>query len=142
MNDEERKAWDETLSTASEAYTQALKEIENEQETFWNGLTEDQRLMTFCAVVRRIHKAKFGEMTSYRGTLYGVFGFGMESYVQAQDAGYLDIHNLEYETVDECVSVIQNAVDQRIPASEYAELIKKHFENRRNEARTAGNTNS
>ena len=135
MNDEERKAWDETLAKASEAYTQALKEIENEQEEYWNGLTEEQRLMTFCAVVRRIHKAKFDEMTSYRGTLYSVFGFGMESYVQAQDAGYLDIHNIEYETVDECVSVVKNAVDQRIPASEYAEMIKKHFESKRNEAR-------
>jgi hypothetical protein len=140
MNKDDKKSLIESLQDISEVFNQAMKELEQEQEAYWDSLTEDQRLSVFCAVVRRIHKALFVEKTSYRGTLYDVFGFGMESYVQAQVAGYIDIHNLEYETVDECVSVVQRAVDQRIPASEYAELIKTHFENKRNETRNAGNT--
>lgn len=141
MNDEEKKSLMESLDNVREMFTQALKDIETDQEAYWNSLTEEQRLMAFCAVVRRIHKAKFSEMTSYRGTLYSVFGFGIESYVQAQDAGYLDIHNLEYDTVDDCMSVVKNAVDQGIPASEYVELIKEHFENKRNEARNRKDQN-
>jgi hypothetical protein len=136
MNKDDKKSLLDSLQDISEVFNQAMKEIEQEQEEFWNSLTEDQRLMAFCSVVRRIHTARFTKRSSYRGTLYDVFGFGMESYVQAQDAGYLDIHNLEYNTIDECISVVKNAVDQRIPASEYAELIKKHFENKRNESRT------
>jgi hypothetical protein len=140
MDNENKKSLLESLESISEVFNQAMKEIEQDQETYWNSLTEDQRLAVFCAVVRRIHKALFVEKTSYRGTLYNVFEFGMESYVQAQDAGYIDIHNLEYNTVDECVSVVQRAVDQGIPAGEYAELIKTHFENKRNETRNPGNT--
>jgi hypothetical protein len=136
MDNENKKSLLDSLQEISEVFNQAMKEIEQEQEEFWNGLTEEQRLMAFCSVVRRIHTARFTKRSSYRGTLYDVFGFGMESYVQAQDAGYLDIHNLEYNTIDECISVVKNAVDQRIPASEYAELIKNHFENKRNESRT------
>jgi hypothetical protein len=140
MDNENKKSLLESLESISEVFNQAMKEIEQDQEAYWNSLTEDQRLSVFCAVVRRIHKALFVKNSSYRGTLYDVFGFGMESYVQAQVAGYIDIHNLEYETVDECVSVVKNAVNQGIPASEYAELIKTHFENKRNETRNSGNT--
>jgi hypothetical protein len=93
MDNEDKKPLFNALQESSEMFTQLMKEIEQEQEEFWNGLTEQQRLMAFCSVVRRIHQAEFVEKTSYRGTLYGVFDFGMESYVQAQDAGYLDIHN-------------------------------------------------
>jgi hypothetical protein len=128
MNEDNKKSPLESLESVWEVFNQAMKEIEQEQEEFWNGLTDEQRLMAFCSVVRRIHKARFTERSSYRGTLYGVFGFGIESYVQAQDAGYLDIHNLEYNTVDECISVVQAAIDKDIPTSEYADLIRKHFD--------------
>jgi hypothetical protein len=84
----------ENLSEASDQLTQALKEIENEQEEYWNTMTKEQQLMVFCAVVRRIHRAELVEQRSYRGVLYDAFDFGIESYVRAQDAGYLEIHNL------------------------------------------------
>jgi hypothetical protein len=127
------------LQEAGEDLSAALKGIEQEQEAYWHSLTQEQRLMAFCAVVRRIHRAEIVEHRSYRGSLYDVFGFGFEAYIQAQDAGYMDIHNLEYDTVDECVTVIQEAVDQRVPASEYADLIQKYFEDKRNAPRNTSN---
>lgn len=81
------------LQDISKIFNEAMKEIENQQEEYWNSLTKDQQLKVFCAVVRRIFKGEIEEKGSYRWVLYNVFGFGPESYVQAQDAGYLAIHN-------------------------------------------------
>lgn len=115
------------------------------QTDFWNDLTKDQQLMAFCYVVHTLRKAELEDNHSYRGVLYNAFGFDLDSYVCAQVSGFLDLHNaiyseadlqqvkhqavqnLEYETVNRCVAVIQNAVDQRIPASEYVKLLKQHF---------------
>lgn len=81
------------LEEISKIFNDAMKEIENKQEEYWNSLTKDQQLMVFCAVVRRIFKGEIENKGTYRWVLYNVFGFGTESYVQAQDAGYLAIHN-------------------------------------------------
>ena len=51
------------------------------------------QLKAFCAVVRRIHKGELEDRGTYRHILYSVFGFGPESYAQAQDAGYFVLHN-------------------------------------------------
>ena len=91
MNEEK-----DSLQTLPEFYEQFnawMKDIENQQEEYWNSLTKDQQLMVFCAVVRRIKKGELDDKGSYRYILYQVFGFGEESYVQAQDAGYLELHN-------------------------------------------------
>lgn len=83
----------QALADSSKVYMEVMKEIENEQEEFWNSLTPDQQIMCFCAVSRRIHKGEIEDRGSYRWVLYDVFGFGPEAYAQAQDAGYLAIHN-------------------------------------------------
>jgi hypothetical protein len=129
-----------SLQEVSEVFNAALREIEDQQEAYWASLTHDQQLSVFCSVVRRIHRAEITERTSYRGALYGVFGFGPEAYVQAQEAGYLDIHNLQYDTIEQCVAVVQNAVAQRIPASEYVGLIRGHFEKIRQGENDTGNS--
>jgi hypothetical protein len=74
-------------------YQEAMESFEKEQEEYWNSLTKEQQLKAFCAVVRRIYKGELVDQGSYRYVLYDVFGFGPEAYTQAQDAGYLDIHN-------------------------------------------------
>ena len=83
----------QALADSSKVFIAAMKEIEDEQEEFWNSLTPDQQIMCFCAVSRRIHKGEIEDRGSYRWVLYDVFGFGPEAYAQAQDAGYLAIHN-------------------------------------------------
>ena len=92
MNKDQEAAM-QALHDIGEMFDQVMKDVETEQEDYWNSLTHDQQLMVFCSVVRRIHKGELKDKTSYRGILYDVFGFGMESYVQAQYAGYIDIHN-------------------------------------------------
>ncbi len=41
----------------SDQFTQIMKQIEDEQEQYWNSLSKDDQLKAFCAVVRRICKA-------------------------------------------------------------------------------------
>jgi alanyl-tRNA synthetase len=81
------------MQELSDQFNLVMKEIENEQEQYWNSLSKDDQLKAFCAVVRRICKAEMVDKGSYRYALYQVFGFGPESYIQAQDAGYLALHN-------------------------------------------------
>ena len=68
-------------------------ELEEDHEKFWNSLSKDDQLKAFCSVMRRLYRAELEEHGSYRYTLYDVFGFGPESYVQAQLSGFLAIHN-------------------------------------------------
>ena len=70
-----------------------MNKAKAEQEEYWNSLTEEQRLMAFCAVTRRIFDGEIQQRGSYRYVLYSVFGFGPEAYGLAQEAGYLTIHN-------------------------------------------------
>ena len=94
MSEEEKKisALD-ALSEFSDMFNEVMKTLEKEQEEYWNSLSHDEQLKAFCAVVRRIYKGEIEEKGSYRHVLYDVFGFGLESYAQAQLAGYLEIHN-------------------------------------------------
>ena len=77
----------------SDTYKSVMKEIENDQEQFWNSLSKEDQLKVFCAVSRRIFEGELKDKGTYRHILYQVFGFGTEAYIQALEAGYLAIHN-------------------------------------------------
>lgn len=81
------------LQDISNEFNQIMMEIEQEQETYWNSLTKEQQLQCFCAVVRRIYDGEIQQRGTYRYILYEIFGFGAESYTQAQLAGFLTLHN-------------------------------------------------
>lgn len=83
----------EAIEKIQTEMNQIIQEVEQEQEHFWESLTKEQQLKVFCAVVRRIYQGEIADKGSYRHVLYDVFGFGPESYVQAQAARYLEIHN-------------------------------------------------
>lgn len=83
------------------AFNEAMKYVEEEQEKYWNSLSEEEQLKVFCAVCRRIYKGEILDQRSYRGVLYDVFGFGPEAYGQAQVAGYLSIHNAIFTSEQE-----------------------------------------
>ena len=68
-------------------------ELEEDHDKFWNGLSKDDQLKAFCSVMRLLYKAELEEHGSYRYILYDVFGFGPESYAQAQVSGFLALHN-------------------------------------------------
>lgn len=83
----------ELMEQFSEEYSRILEVEEKAQEDFWNSLSKEDQLKCFCAVSRRILKGEISDRGSYRYVLYDIFGFGPEAYGQAQDAGYLAIHN-------------------------------------------------
>lgn len=70
-------------------------EVENEkrEEEVWDSLDYETQLDVFCAVIRKLHKGEIEDNQSYRGVLYDVFGFDLDSYVRAQCAGFLELHN-------------------------------------------------
>ena len=78
-------------------YQAAVKALEARQEEWWNSLTKEEQLNAFCAVSRRIYQGEIQAKGTYRYVLYDVFGFGPESYMAAQEAGYLAIHNSIYD---------------------------------------------
>ena len=84
------------LEESSKVFNQAMKELENKSEQYWNSLSKEQQLDAFCAISRRIYRGEIEEQGSYRYVLYQVFGFGPEAYAQAQCAGYLAVHNSIY----------------------------------------------
>lgn len=90
----------QALEETRDAFEEAFQLLHNEQEEYWNSLSKEDQLKVFCAVIRRIMKGDLVERRSYRGVLYGIFGFGPEAYGAAQDAGYLTIHNALYDWVD------------------------------------------
>lgn len=89
-----REEFFQALEEISKTFNEIMDSIKQEQEDYWNKLSEEDRLKVFCAVVRRIHDGELVKNHSYRGMLYDVFGFGPEAYVQAQMSGYMDIHNI------------------------------------------------
>ena len=89
------------LNEISDLFNEAMDVFKNEQEAYWNSLNKEDQLKAFCAVVRRIHKGDIVDKGSYRYVLYQVFGFGLESYAQAQDAGYLALHNSIFDSEHE-----------------------------------------
>lgn len=89
------------LAEASVAFNEAMKEIEADEESYWNSLSKEDQLKCFCAVIRRIYKGELEDRGSYRYVLYNTFGFGPEAYVSAQVAGYLTIHNILVDSQEE-----------------------------------------
>ena len=89
MNEQDKVSLDEI----SRAWNEAMQEIENASENYWNSLTKEQQLDAFCAVCRRIRRGDIVDKGTYRYVLYQIFEFGPEAYAPAQLAGYLDIHN-------------------------------------------------
>ena len=83
----------EEWAKASKAFNEAMKEIETEQEEWWDSLSTEDQIKAFCCISRRIYQGELVDHRSYRGMLYDVMDFGPEAYAQAQCAGYLEIHN-------------------------------------------------
>jgi DNA-binding transcriptional regulator YbjK len=90
-----------SMEEISDAFNEAVKVMEEQQEAYWNSLTKEQQLDVFCAVARRIHQGDMIDKGSYRYVLYQVFDFGPEAYMPAQMAGYLDIHNAIFTSEQE-----------------------------------------
>ena len=102
-------------------------ELEQDHDKFWNGLSKDDQLKAFCSVMRRLYKAEIEQRGSYRYTLYDVFGFGSESYAQAQVSGFLALHNAIWdgERLGELINKLEQRVVETMP--DRPEEVKQVF---------------
>jgi hypothetical protein len=83
----------DALAELSQEMEKSRKIYEHDNDTWWNGLTEQEREDAFYAVVKRIHKAELQDKGTYRWALYDVFGFDPGMYMRGMDCGYMSIHN-------------------------------------------------
>ena len=109
MNDNDQ-SFAEMLTIIREAQQEAESNYSNDADIFWNNLSEEQRLMAFYSVCKRIHQGEIQEQGSYRYVLYDVFGFGMESYGIGMACGYMDIHNSIFTAQE-----LENMKNENVP---------------------------
>lgn len=97
QSEQEQKAKREealqALADIGQEMEKARKIYEHDNETWWKGLTEQEREDAFYAVCKRIHEADIRSNGSYRFALYNVFGFDPGMYGRGMDCGYMAIHN-------------------------------------------------
>ena len=96
----EREAALQGLSDITQEFEKARKVYEHDLDTWWNGLTEEERQDAFYAVCKRIHKGDLVDNGSYRYVLYDTFGFDPGMYMRGMDCGYMAIHNAIFDGED------------------------------------------
>jgi len=94
-SDKEKKnnSLSKALSEMGELQEQSKSQYTANADAWWNNLSYDDKLKAFYSVCSRIHKGDFIEGKSYRGVLYDIFDFGLDSYSIGMMCGYLEIHN-------------------------------------------------
>jgi len=91
---------DKILNELSQTQAEYEKKYDEECESFWNGLSQDDKLMAFYSVVKRVHENDVKVRGTYRYGLYHIFGFGPVSYGIGMMCGYMDIHNLIFDGME------------------------------------------
>lgn len=94
-SDKEKKSTSisQALSEIAEIQQQSEFQYMTAADEWWNNLPYNEKLKAFYSVCKRIHKGDCVEGRSYRGVLYDIFDFGMDSYSIGMMCGYLEIHN-------------------------------------------------
>lgn len=113
----------DALHKLRESFNEAIEHEKSLSESFWNSLSSEEQLWTFCAVMRRLSQGELEEGRSYRGVLYGTFGWGPEAYTPAQCSGFLDIHNAIH--TDEDLSEIVKGVIKELGIEADPERIQE-----------------
>lgn len=120
------------LEEIGNMFRDTMDKIKEDSESYWNSLSHDEQLKVFCAVSRRIFDGEIKQRGSYRYVLYNIFKFEPEAYVQAQDAGYLAIHNAIYDS-ERVNTLIKNFctrhlnIDEETLESELNKYIRKEY---------------
>ena len=81
------------LAELSQEMEKVRKVYQHDNDTWWDGLSEQERQDAFYAVCTRIYKAELVDHGTYRYALYNVFGFDPGMYMQGMDCGFMAIHN-------------------------------------------------
>jgi hypothetical protein len=99
MSDDKKKLL-EGLEELREELQKAHEEYEAKNDEWWNGLTEEEREDAFYAVIKRMYRAEVQDRGTYRWALYDVFGFDMNMYGRGMDCGYLNLHNMIFDSFE------------------------------------------
>lgn len=92
MNEDKEKALQE-LSDMSQVMEDEKLRFESKVDSWWNGLSEQDREWAFYSVVKRIYQGEVVEKGSYRYVLYDIFNFDPGMYMRGMDCGYMALHN-------------------------------------------------
>jgi hypothetical protein len=95
MTDERKKGLAE-LAELSQLFEEIEKNYDNDANTWWEKLSEDERQLAFYSVVKRLVKGEIEDRGSYRYVLYDVFGFDASAYVMGMNCGFMELHNSIY----------------------------------------------
>lgn len=87
----------ESLDEIRAAMKAQAEQYNKENDSWWNGLSEQEREDAFYAVTKRIYKGDVEDGGSYRYVLYDVFGFDPGMYRIGMESGYFDMHNMFYD---------------------------------------------
>jgi hypothetical protein len=95
MSEERSRALAE-LSELGQLFEEIEKDYDNEADTWWDALSEEDRQLAFYSVVKRLVKGELRDRGTYRYVLYDVFGFDASSYMMGMNCGYMELHNSIY----------------------------------------------
>jgi hypothetical protein len=87
----------DALAELSQELEKSRKIYEHDNDTWWKGLTEQEREDAFYAVCKRIYQADIKDNGTYRYGLYDVFGFDPGMYMRGMDCGYMALHNAIFD---------------------------------------------
>jgi hypothetical protein len=90
----------DALAELGQEMENSRKIYEHDNDTWWNGLTEKEREDAFYAVIKRMYRAEVQDRGSYRWALYDVFGFDMGMYGRGMDCGYMNMHNMIFDSFE------------------------------------------
>ena len=100
MDPRNKKELLEGLEELREAHQKAFDEYNIMNDAWWNGLSEEEREWAFYAVIKRMYKAEVVDRGTYRYALYDVFGFDPGMYGRGMDCGYLNLHNMLFDSFE------------------------------------------
>jgi hypothetical protein len=92
MNEEREKALQELSDLGQEMEKERILE-EHRIDTWWDGLSEQEREDAFYSVCKRIYQSELKDKGTYRWALYDVFKFGPNMYMKGMDCGFMSLHN-------------------------------------------------
>jgi len=82
----------EAMHSLDEAVQEDMANFSKESEEFWNSLSKEQQLKAFHQVFKLTHHG-LKQDVSYRGILYGLFGFAPDAYTVGMECGFFNIYN-------------------------------------------------
>lgn len=98
MSESEKKSFFDSpeWKEIQEAFQEGKLRYEKDCDDFWESLSYDDKLKAFYSVCKRLHQGEMIDRRSYRGVLYDVFQFDMDSYGIGMECGYMELHNAIY----------------------------------------------